>query len=330
MRGLINSLKVAALFAGTVIGAGFATGRELCLYFADGNIASIVISSVFMGLFCYIFLHMSEYQDNPKSLISKAVNYVTVISAFFVYAVMLAAAEEIVSAELKIPLAGLFLAISAALFSNSINMLKKVNFLLIPFLLTAVIIVSMRSSYVPLTGGLRPISAIGYAAMNMLFAAKIMRSAGKGMSSGQKVLSSAATAVFIFALMFCMITRIAVFKQFSMPFLILSAKVGCANLGIIVILIAIFTTVTSCNNIVSQQLSGSIKQQSIRHGVIIASGSALALAGFMRLVNIVYPIISAFGIIICAYSFAKAYSLSKNAKKLSNTDNNKVILKYKK
>lgn len=46
-----EGLKCAAVFIGTVIGAGFATGQEVLLYFGRSSIAVPIFSGILLGLF---------------------------------------------------------------------------------------------------------------------------------------------------------------------------------------------------------------------------------------------------------------------------------------
>ena len=54
-----NSLKIASVFIGTFVGAGFASGQEIMQYFVvygKWGIAGAIVAGLLFGLFCYIAL----------------------------------------------------------------------------------------------------------------------------------------------------------------------------------------------------------------------------------------------------------------------------------
>ncbi|NCA68267.1 MAG: hypothetical protein EOM87_09430 [Clostridia bacterium] len=307
MREFFNALKVAALFIGTVIGAGFATGRELCLYFAACSTLTLALSAALMGAFCLLFLYLGKSEVKSSPIIKKAIGTITAVSAFFVYSAMLAAAEELAAGYYNLPLAGLFLGILSATLSDSLEILKKVNTVLIPLLIASVMFVAMSSPFSPLAASFRPVPALGYCTMNMLFAAALMRESGKNMRIKHMVISSVTVTAIIFALMLVMLKAIVVYKDFAMPFLLLAGASGYGYLGVAVIFIAVFTTVIGCNKLIAEELGRVIKNRYVNLLVILASGILMSLFGFMRIVNITYPIISSCGIAICLYSAAKLF-----------------------
>lgn len=316
MRDIFNAIKVAALFIGTVIGAGFATGRELCLYFANSEIFTLIFSAALMGFFCFIFLFLGSKNIKSPITIGKIINIVTVISAFFVYSAMLAASEELIRSSFGIPLAGIFIGFLSAVCSNSLSSLKKVNIILIPILIVIVIFIAILTPNWSLTGSFRPINALGYCTMNMLFVSKLMYESGSNMRTKHIIISCVAVSIAVFILMYLLLKPIIIYKTFSMPFLMLCNANNCGIIAIVVILAAIFTTVTSCNKIVAEQLTYCVNKKYLSLIIILVSGITLSFAGFMKIVNITYPIISAFGIAVCAFSIFQYGKFIHNQKHL--------------
>ncbi len=312
MKEFLNAFKVAALFIGTVIGAGFATGRELSLFFAGSGVITVALSAALMGGFCFVFLFLGSKGAKTPSVIKKAINFIIAISAFFVYAAMLSAAEELVRGYFGLPLASVILGILSAMFCRSIEALKKVNALLIPLLIAAVVLIAVKAPASNIAGSFRPFHAVGYCTMNMLFASALIRESGKNMRVKYMALSGAITAVGMFLLMFVMLGVILPYKAFSMPFLLLACAAGLGSIGVAVILIAIFTTIIGCNKLIAEELNLIIKNRFISLAAVLGLGMLLSLAGFMRIVNNVYPLISALGIAICAYSLIQLAAQNKN------------------
>jgi len=56
MMSIGKCLKTASVFIGTLIGAGFATGREILLFFGKCSPVVPILSSIICGAFCIMFL----------------------------------------------------------------------------------------------------------------------------------------------------------------------------------------------------------------------------------------------------------------------------------
>ena len=87
-----RAFKISSLFIGTVIGAGFASGREVALYF--GNLSPLVVATagLFLGGFAASFLVAGKF-----GLIWKSKFYTAMVlfGSVITIAAMLAASEDI-------------------------------------------------------------------------------------------------------------------------------------------------------------------------------------------------------------------------------------------
>ena len=105
---MLSALKVAFLFIGTSIGAGFSTGREIALFFGDTSPWCVALSSVFIALICAVFLLAGKYDLIPNNIVVK-------VATFFAGAVslvsMLAGSEKILSDLTGVSLLGLVMII---------------------------------------------------------------------------------------------------------------------------------------------------------------------------------------------------------------------------
>ena len=52
----MRALRVTFLYIGTIIGAGFASGREIAVFFGDTAPAWVALSALFMGLLAALFM----------------------------------------------------------------------------------------------------------------------------------------------------------------------------------------------------------------------------------------------------------------------------------
>ena len=52
----MKTFRTAMLYVGAVIGAGFATGKEIVTFFGGKGIVSAIIAGLLLGVFCSVFL----------------------------------------------------------------------------------------------------------------------------------------------------------------------------------------------------------------------------------------------------------------------------------
>jgi len=57
---VFKCLQICFIYIGSIIGAGFATGREIMLYFGDNGILSGIAAGVAMGILCGLFLFSAK------------------------------------------------------------------------------------------------------------------------------------------------------------------------------------------------------------------------------------------------------------------------------
>ena len=74
-----RALKVCFLYIGTVIGAGFASGREISLFFGDTAPLNVAFSAVFMAILEALFLIAGRVRALPDNT---AVRTGVVIASF--------------------------------------------------------------------------------------------------------------------------------------------------------------------------------------------------------------------------------------------------------
>ena len=93
---MLNAIKVTSLFIGAIVGAGFATGREVILYFGEGGYLTPVAAGLMMGVMSAVFLLAGKYSSSGRlwSAFNKAVDFLVSVAMVITYAVMCSALEE--------------------------------------------------------------------------------------------------------------------------------------------------------------------------------------------------------------------------------------------
>ena len=167
---LVNIIKIVFVIIGTLVGAGFASGKEIYSFFFIYGIAGVVgiiISSVLIGLIIYRVFNICNKKeiDSYKKfcnnigrarflkgeLINNVINLFLLISFF----VMIAGFSSFLNQEFSINrVVGsvIILLISYFIFLKNINGLIKLNDYLIPFLIVFILFVSFKN--IDFTGGL--------------------------------------------------------------------------------------------------------------------------------------------------------------------------------
>lgn len=96
----VYRFTATATFIGALIGAGFASGREIALYFANTSIITPLLAGVFLGYFCYFFLELGRiYKGDISQFLgkgSKVFDIIVRLCCLITTCAMIAASEEVV------------------------------------------------------------------------------------------------------------------------------------------------------------------------------------------------------------------------------------------
>ncbi|MBP5404339.1 MAG: hypothetical protein J6Y74_00055 [Clostridia bacterium] len=311
MKRFFLAARVAALFVGSVVGAGFATGQEILLFFAGGNVLTLLFSALFMGASVIVFAEAGALLRRGKKLADALI----AISSFAVYAAMIAAAEELLFSLSSLRGLGFLLAAgSAALSLKSIGKLSLLNVVAVPLIIVIVIFVGARGA--SLSGGrFRPLSALAYGAMNMLFSGALMAKEGEKMSRKERILCGLISSALLFLLLFFM-SRAVLGKEGAMPFLSAAKEAGRELSAPIALLLAVVTTMTSCNYLITQEIRLLTKDDFLSAALPLLGGLLLSAWGFENVVTYLYPAVSALALghsLVIFFLFGRKKLLSMGA-----------------
>lgn len=301
----LKNIKIACSFIGTMIGAGFASGREIALYFASTSPLSPLLGGVFCGVFCYIFAELGRISDGDIlsfsfRKISKFTLFLIKISNFFVFCAMLAGCEYVISRLLGIKGGAI---ISAALILVclyfGIERIKVLNSIVVAALIALLLIIyfTAKPEILPFQS-FSFHSPILYASMNILSGGFLISK----LTKDSKPIDSLKIAVIVTIVLcaFLVIIYLLIQESFNtpMPLLFTATTVGLGKIGCIILYLAIFTT-----------LAGSlyiIVEDNMKKAVIATSlGLLISCLGFQDIIDIFYPIIGYLGAVITLYGFVK-------------------------
>lgn len=156
-----NVIKAVCVIIGTIIGAGFASGKEIYLFFnsyGEKGILGIITASVFTGIIIYRVLvqirsiEVNSYKDylsqmKINSKIKEILNIIINIFLLMSFYIMLAGFCAYFKQEFSIPTIVVGTTVSLACyitFMNSIEGVAKINTILIPFLILMIILMGIK------------------------------------------------------------------------------------------------------------------------------------------------------------------------------------------
>lgn len=300
MKFFGNALKVSGLFCGMVIGAGFATGEEIRLFFFDTGIFAPILSGLLYGVFCFLFLLFGKYCRENRY--AKRASFVPIyFSSVTVLFAMSAAAEEILYNGFGLRFGGLITAIPSVILAyGGLKKLKNVNTFSVFAILLLVLYVFLRGNPATHHGGSIGIkNAFLYTSLNLVCGGYLVIGQGKRMEKGEMALASAITAV-VLAVLLSGIYSLVIKIGGSMPFLQAAVSVGAKTAAYVVIYLAVFTTHVGATAIVLKPFRRNFF---IITGLMLCLGLS-TLVGFSKIVDAAYPLVGWAGIIYATYIVA--------------------------
>lgn len=300
-----EGLKCAAVFIGTVIGAGFATGQEVLLYFGRSSIAVPIFSGILLGLFNAYFLAIgAKFNDriNEHMLQNKAKALYDVcmfICAYITFIAMFSGVETLFVKIFDIKYTSVAWVVAAGFIAaNGLRFMKGLNSVAVPVILLLTIVIFAYSDKEKASGAYNFFNGITYAAMNVMLSMGVMIRLGKTATKKTIWASGCATAV-VMATMLALITLVVKKSGGEMPVYAAADKVGLKYAAGAVILLSVFTTMVSALETAAEIIAPDEKKKTT--GVIFVTLLSLPFQGlfsFKDIVDYYYPVVSGMGILI--------------------------------
>lgn len=158
-----NMLKAICVIIGTIIGAGFASGKEVYIFFNQYGIAGlygIALASILTGIIIYKILisvrkidarnyneYLEKTQINPK--VREVMNIIINIFLLISFYVMIAGFCAYFKQEFSISpfIIGAIVSLMCYFtFMNQIEGVTKINSILIPFLIVMILFIGIKSN----------------------------------------------------------------------------------------------------------------------------------------------------------------------------------------
>ncbi len=335
------------LIVGTIIGAGFASGREISSFFAKFGVYSLFFLPILFIIFYFVFKMLLSIGKDKKFDSLKQLNAFTknsifmniLISATFIVftSAMFSGVIEILSYNFtNVPSVVFYIILPIICYivlKFGFGGLVKLNLILVPILILSILTLCIFATFNPVTDVVftpassrayeLPISIILYAMGNLLLSYYIIVKAGRDLDEKRiktiSFLSSFIICFVIFISIVCLIKNGSAVIDVSMPFVALSYRMGeLFNIFfLIMVLMAILTTLFS--GLYTSCMSLPFKKYNIIFTIV--SVEILSLLGFKHIVDYIYPIIGVIGISVI---LRLAFSYKSSFKSGFNSCNNKI------
>ena len=280
---------------GSVVGAGFATGQEVSLFFGEDGVIGLIVASLFMAACVFAFLNVGAKGRGASGKLGVAVDTAVTLCSFAVYAAMIAAAEELLAALTGRKGLSALLAVGMIFLSGERTAsLSFLNLLAVPLMAAIVAVVGVKSGG-EVTGGFHPISALCYGGMNLLFSGALLAKEGEGSTLGERVGASVVAGGVVFVMLFFM-RRCVAGHDGDMPFLTAAEGVGMGMVAQASLLLAIVTTMAGCAYLATDRLAKFSGDRVFAAPMVTLLGILISGFGFAPIVRTAYPVVSYLGL----------------------------------
>ena len=325
-----NIFNICFVIIGTIIGAGFASGKEIytffCVYGTNG-LFGILISNFIIGLVIYLTFkividnNIKTYSDFIKCLVgsNKILNYTinNIMNIFLLisFIVMVSGFGAYFNQEFNISaiFGALIISVLAFFtFFKDIDGIVKINTFLIPILIFLIILLGFKegissfaiNSFPTASGFSWILRSILYASYNSIVLIPIIINLQNLLSNKKQVKYVIGFTLFIMVLMSIiiygvLILNISEIENIEIPIVFIANKFGIIYKYLygLVILIAIFTTAISEGYSFLENVAKSKKQYFIYSILICFLSIAFSNIGFGKLLDLLYPLLGYLGLL---------------------------------
>lgn len=307
------------LIFGTVVGAGFSSGKEIMVFFSRYGVLSylyiLIASILFFLLFYFLLLHGKSISKHIEN--SKILNFVMFVISIIFCSSMFAGIKNLFS---YLPWTIYILLVVALLLGciliclKGLKGLEKANMILVPamsILFLSILIFACFSSshiYISTSSWAGFLYCPLYVSLNISMSSVVISKLGENLTKKQAFYVSLFSAILI--LVFLLFGNFVLQRNndsyiSEMPFLnIVKCNSLMFVLTYIVILIGCFTTLISLCLTLKSSFQVFIENEMISTACAVFIPFLISAVGFSQIVSFLYPICSVFGVLILGYIIA--------------------------
>lgn len=329
---LKSANKIIMVIIGTLVGAGFASGREIYLFFGQYGIKGligIIISGTLSASIIYIVLktinekniyNYSEFLQkiNPNH---KKINKITqiIVNSFLLisFFIMISAFSAYILQNYQISRyisSTVIVLICYIVFEKSLQGMMKVNTIVVPFLLFFIVFLGIKN--IPYLIQTKPhigviketgnflISSILYTSYNSIILIPVLVSMKTCITNKKQIKRiSIITGIAIIILSFCIYGLLLkdpnLIQKLELPLLEIAKSFGInyKNIYSFIIMASIFTSAISAGYSFLKNVSKTQRSYKINLWLVSIGAIIVSKIGFSNLVGIMYPFFGILGLL---------------------------------
>lgn len=311
------------LIVATIIGAGFASGRELVTFFGKFGYAAIPIAAlcaILLFLCLALFMsagniirpnNMEEFNRAIFGRFAPVIDFILLFNYLIVLATMFAGSDtlfEIPVLDNNLPLVSLFTAILAfVVIYKGLDTMLDVNAVLVPVILYMVLIISIFSLTHPVPYAMDYSSNIGlmiffvaiYVSMNIMLSVGVISTIKLPLKDQLKGATTGSVVIGIFIAIMTAAIMCAGLNVYNsaMPVMEIASRMNMSFVAGIIIWSGIFTTTLTSVYTLNTWIQSFVKNKAISLSAILIVGLVISRLGFKTIVDSFYPISGIIGLI---------------------------------
>ncbi|MBO7156511.1 MAG: hypothetical protein J6V83_03800, partial [Clostridia bacterium] len=297
----------------TLVGAGFASGKEIATFLGETNVLCAVLTAFIIGAFSLPFtiLGSKSYGDIIDAIFkdhSDIGELIIRIINFIMLAAMLGGAESILYLSLGVRGGGFITAAFCVIaVRGGSKMLKTLNFVLMPVILTSVTIIYFYGGG-DIQGHFTMLRPLLYVGMNAFCAGLIVGKMSSGITIKDSLIVALIIAIFMSGALLIIRGTISGYENYELPLLEVCTNLNLKPIGGAIIYSSILTSALATLMLATPQKS------SFKGLITVCFAYLLSIIGFEKLINYAYPLIGAIGLIIFIIILYRLYKYKLNAK----------------
>ncbi len=284
-------------FVGTVIGAGFATGQEINLFFGNCSVFSVLLAGILLGGFCYLFLKAGMLTKGKVLFyfgkFSPIIGGIVVIANLAVFCTTLAGSERVFYNLFGIRCGSIITAVlTLIIVIFGLKQIKIVNTLIVPVIIALVLVIFFRDkSPISTDGKFSVAQPFCYASMNVITGGFVVSEISSDFTEKQCVLSGLLTGLCLTATLLAIYFPVKNVSE-EMPLIVKATLLDLKVVGNVVLYLAMLTTLIGT-------LQATAKNSVYKKILFSALGLLVSSVGFAELIDKMYPVLGAIGGAVC-------------------------------
>lgn len=307
-----EGIKCSAVFIGTVIGAGFATGREIALYFGKNSPFSAMAAGLVLSVFGCFFMYIGR-ELGDKSFdtflfgkFGKLYKIAAVLCAFITFIAMFAGAESIIYSISGVKHIGIITAVLAVVCAiRGVKFLKIINILAVPSIVFFIALIFFKSKSEIFVGKISVLTPIAYASLNIMLGGCVMAKLGKNCDK-KDILWCFVFSTLVFSMLLLLLSATVKASNDEMPLFSIAKIAGLSYASGILIFMAIFTTMVSSAEYMIGELESLTKSRLYGAMLVMIFACPLsAIFSFKTIVDSFYPFVSVCGVLLIIFTIIR-------------------------